>query len=173
MLHSFINCHAGDNLLYAHLWFQCKTWVSAVLAAHSIAVYHYSLLWESSLSKFQQVLLYTVQFVLLIMLTATSPGFVKSLLQGCAYLCCNIMMVMTHNWWTSNQKAYFPSLLIIHIQTHEICHGYWVIGLAFTLHPCKYHNCDCYHNCNMLLMLENRDMSNSHNHSGLLAWLYF
>ena len=151
----------------------------SAIAGHSIAVYHYSLLWENSLHQqillleFQQVLLYTVQFVLLIMLTATSPDFVKSLMQGCAYLCCNIMMVMTHNWWTRNQKAYCPSLLIIHIQTHKICHGYWVIGLVFTLHPCKCHNRDCYYNCDMLLILENRDMSISHNHSGLLAGLYF
>ena len=173
MLHSFINCHAGDNLLYAHLWFQCKTWVSAVLAAHSIAVYHYSLLWESSLSKFQQVLLYTVQFVLLIMLTATSPGFVN---QYCKVVhTCAVTL-----WWiwlTIDERAIKKHIslayLIIHIQTHKICHGCWVIGLVFTLHPYECHNRDCYHNCNMLLMLENRDMSNSHNHSGLLAWLYF
>ena len=127
-------------------------------------------IWLLELLKFQRILLYTVLFVLPIVLTATSSHFDHS----CKV--CNIMTVIKS--LINNQKRRKFHNLFIHIQTHEI---FMDLGLspcfytACMLFTFKCHNRDCYHNRDIL---SSRIMicQNSHNRSGLLycqTFLFF
>ena len=84
------------------------------------------------LLKFQRILLYTVVFVLSIMLTATVPHFDHS----CKV--CNIMTVIKS--LKQSKKDIISLYSVKHIQTHKNFHGSWVISLVFTLHACYLHS---------------------------------
>jgi len=124
-------------------------------------------IWLLELLKFQRILLYTVLFVLPIVLTASSPHFDHS----CKV--CNIMTVIKS--LKNNQKKRKFHNLFIQCKTYPNSWKFsWILGYrpcfytACVLFTFKCHNRDCYHNRDML---SSRIVicQNSHNRSGLLA----
>jgi len=107
-------------------------------------------IWLLELLKFQRILLYTVLFVLPIMLTATSPHFDHS----CKV--CNIMTVIK-SLIINNQKRRKFHNLFIQCKTYPNSWKFsWILGYrpcfytACMLFTFKCHNRDFYHNRDVL-----------------------